>query len=212
MPPKFESPYAIIVGHPRSGTHLLESCLGSHPKIHKRSECVLRYKLLAGDKKRLAELRKGYIFTNLRKSVNIAIVMYAELPLFEQLCGPIAGFKVIHLLREPLAVARSVAQWKANKAKYGKKARAHFKTNETPLPNAPFKKASLRAIARQVKQLQDQHVALFAQHPATLTVTYEEFTGNRQVDQLPEAFCQKILKFIGLRPHPLACDLRKTGS
>jgi len=212
MQPKFEPPYAIIVGHPRSGTHLLEECLASHPKIHKRSECVLRYKQLGGKKKLPAVLLKRPIFTNQPGCVNIAIVMYAELPLLEQLCGPLAGFKIIHLLRSPPDVARSCAQWKANKAKYGKKARAHFKVNETPQPNAKFPTAALPAHALEIKKLQDQHAALFAQHPATLTVSYEEFTGNREVDRLPDAFSKKILKFIGLQPRPLFCDLRKTSS
>jgi hypothetical protein len=212
MPPKFDRPYAIIVGHPRSGTHLLEECLASHPQIHKRSECVLRYKQLRGQKKLPAALRKRPILTNQPGRVNIAIVMYAELPLFEQLCGPLKDVKVIHLLRNPPDVARSCAQWKANKAQYGKKARAHFKVSETPLPNAKFPTAALPAHTREVKKLQDQHAALFAQHPATLTVSYEEFTGNREVSQLPEAFSQKLLKFIGLKPYLLFCDLRKTGS
>jgi hypothetical protein len=212
MPPKFESPYAIIVSHPRGGTHVLESCLASHPKIHKRSECVLRYKQLAGQKKLPRALRDQRIFTNQAGRVNIAIVMYAELPLFEQLCGPVTRFKIIHLLRNPEAVARSFAQWEANKALYGNKARAHYKTSEQPLPNAPFPEASIRTLAREVKKLQDQHKALFAHHLAALTVAYEEFTGNHQVGNLPDAFCKKILGFIGLPPHPLTCDLRKTGS
>ncbi len=212
MPLKFESPYAIIVSHPRSGTHVLESCLASHPQIHKRSECVLRYKQLGGKKMPGAKFRDQHIFTNQAGRVNIAIVMYAELPLFEQLCGPVSRFKVIHLLRDPEAVARSFAQWEANKAKYGAKARAHYKTGEKPLPNALYPEASIRALAREVKKQQARHTKLFSQHLAALTVNYEEFTGNRQVGRLPEAFSQKILRFIGLKPRPLTCDLRKTGS
>jgi hypothetical protein len=77
MPPKFESPYAIIVSHPRSGTHVLESCLASHPKIHKRSECVLRYKQLALKKKLPVGLRDRPIFTNRPGYVNIALVCRA---------------------------------------------------------------------------------------------------------------------------------------
>jgi len=210
--PKFDRPYAIIVGHPRSGTHLLEECLASHPKIHKRSECVLRYRQWLEGENLSKTISRKYIFNNLPRSVNIAIVMYKELPLLETLCGPLAGFKLIHLLRDPADVARSCAQWKANKAKYGEKARAHYKITETPPPNAKFSAASVRTLTRQVKKLQDQHAALFAQHPATLTVHYEEFTGSREVNQLPDAFSRKILKFIGLKPCPLFCDLRKTGS
>jgi len=212
MPPKFESPYVIIVSHPRSGTHVLESCLASHPKIYKRSECVLRYKQLAAQKKLHRSTHNQRIFTNLAGHVNIAIVMYAELPLFEQLCGPISRVKVIHLLRNPEAVARSFAQWDANKAKYGSKARAHFKISETPPANAPYAEESIPALTREVKKLQDRHKTLFARHLSALTIAYEEFTGNRQVGHLPEKFCQKILGFIGLAPHPLTCDLRKTAS
>jgi hypothetical protein len=116
------------------------------------------------------------------------------------------------LLRNPRDVARSFTQWEANKAKYGEKARAHYKANETPPPNAPFPESSVRTLEGKIKKLQQQHTALFAQHPATLTVHYEEFTGGEQVAQLPEVFSQKILKFIGLRMHALACDLRKTGT
>jgi hypothetical protein len=212
MPPKFESPYAIIVSHPRSGTHLLESCMASHPKIHKRSECVLRYKQLLDKKTRKTALRDQRIFKNQAGRVNIAIVMYAELPLFEQLCGPVTRVKVIHLLRNPVAVARSFAQWEANKARYGKKARAHYKAGEKPAPNAPFSEESIRSITREVKKQQKKHVALFARHLSALTVAYEEFTDNQQVGHLPEEFCQKILGFIGLPLRPLTCDLRKTGS
>jgi len=212
MPLKFDKPYAIIVGHPRSGTHLLESCLACHPKVHKRSECVLRYKQLDGKTKLSAELRKKTPFINHPGYVNLAIVMYAELPLLEQLCGPLAGFKIIHLLRDPLAVARSYAQWEANKALHGKKARAHYKTAETPLPNAPVPEKSLRTLANKVKKLQTEHAEILASHPATLTVHYEDFTQNEQVAELPADFADEILKFIGLRPHRLACDLRKTGS
>ena len=65
------APDFVIVSSPRSGTHFLETALASHPKIHRRGECVLRFCRSLAPPNR-------YVFINKPRHLNGAIVMYAH--------------------------------------------------------------------------------------------------------------------------------------
>jgi hypothetical protein len=207
----FDKPDVVILSHPRSGTHFLEASLNSHPRIHKRGQCVLRYNLRHADQRSVELQQKAKIFSNEPGRVNIAIVMYSEVEDFERLCGPLARCKVIHLLRNSKDVARSVAQWQADKAVYGTNSRAHYKLGEKPLPKAPLQHDGLADIEAEVKKWQRNFTKQLQKHPAVMVVRYEEITHNRQVNRLSYEFGKKILNFLGLGPYPLHNELRKTG-
>jgi hypothetical protein len=61
-------------------------------------------------------------------------------------------------------------------------------------------------------EFQRQHVneALEA-HSDKIVVNYDELTGNAQLNKLPKKFSSEILKFLGLKYHPLRNNLKKTG-
>jgi hypothetical protein len=205
----FAPPDVVIVSYQRSGTHFLEASLGSHPGVHVRGECVHRYQLHAANPELCARHRRDGIFTNRPGLLNTAIVMYSQLELFEELCGSIFKFQVIHLLRDAEQVARSCAQRRANRAFYGRDCKALYKVGQTLPPNRPYVVNPERL--RQIIAAQQQHTKLFATHPNLLTLRYEELTGNAQVNELPKKYGQKILKFLQLDYHPLRNRLRKTG-
>jgi len=207
----FDQPDVIILSTQRSGTHFLESSLASHPLIHKRGECVLRYRLDGANPKLDAVHRQGRIFTNRPNRTNLAIVMYSEVALLEKLCGPLEKQKIIHLLRDPESVARSVLQKDANKNKYQERYRAHYKLNEKVLPDVAFDRAKVKPLTRQIAAEQKKFIRRLKGHPHLFVIHYEDIAGQGEVNILPKKFTREILKFLQLPYHPLSNDLKKTG-
>lgn len=208
-----DKPDAIILGHQRSGTHLLLTALASHPGIHGRGECLLKYKeSFAG-----ADLAldfpedQRYVLNNKPGFLNIAIVMYSQVALFEKLCGPLSG-RIIHLLREPAKVALSMAQKDADRDRYGRAVRAHYRRDEAVPEHAPVSPERMAKFLGWVVAGQRKYAEALRGRPDVLTVSYEELTGDREVRTLAPAVGARLLGFLGLDVRPLATPLRKTGT
>jgi len=211
MAHQFEKPDVIILGHARSGTHFLEACLASHPKIHKRGECILRFKRNRGDPALHEECLRDHLFINRPNHLNIAIVRYGDVSLLNQLCGPLFEFRVIHLLRAPEDVALSVAQMWADRRLHGKDFKAHYKINEPMRPHGPIRLDELEKLKAKVHSEQSDYIKYLASHANIITLKYEEMTNNEQTNLLPDAVGRRILDFLGLEFCPLRNKLQKTG-
>jgi hypothetical protein len=208
---RFDTPDAIIVAHPRSGTHLLQSALSSHPKIHGRGECVLRY----ARRNKVLESQIPFIwketFWNKPDHCNLAIVGYAMVDLFEVLCSPIENHKVIHLIRNPSGVARSLARMTAEQTALGSKFKAHYRVNEL-LPKSP--QLPQEEIDRCICKIicdQNKFRSKLNAHSNTLTVTYESLTDDKEISQIPILIASQLLRFLNVEYHDLTTTLRKTG-
>jgi len=206
----FEKPDVVILSCARSGTHFLSTSLASHPKVHTRGECVLRYKR-EGSNKTLSKLyRENYRFTNKANCVNTAIIMYPEVHLFEELCGSLFTFKIIHLLRNAEEVAKSIVQKEANISKYGEDYKSHYKIDEECPSNVSYDLARVAALKHAVKAMQIQFLDLLKPHQNILILRYEALTKNKQVNMLPKMLARTILDFLNLDYCPLTNTLRKT--
>jgi hypothetical protein len=212
--PRFEAPDALILAYPRSGTHLLLSCLGSHPGVHKRGECVLKYDRLTRlhDPVERRPRPDAFIFVNKTLFMNIGIVMYSMIPVFERLCGPLSQHRVIHLLRNPGNVARSVAQMEADRVLLGNAYRAHHKVGEKAPPPSPISTDAVERVYRKVVASQALYAEVLRTHPRCLTLTYEEITDNRNTSTIPEAAGRQLLNFLGLEYHSLSTTLQKSSA
>jgi hypothetical protein len=207
----FERPDVIIISHPRSGTHFLAASLASHPTIHSRGECVQWY---TRNVKNPSMIKKGierHQATNKPGKINIAIVMYCHIEAYHRLCGQIAPSKVMHLLRNPENIARSVLQAAANWHCYGDRYKAHCRVGETALPNAPIDTDRIESEARIIRRLQIQFSKHLQSFNDVLSITYEELTGNQQTSKIPEATARKLLTYLNLEYHPLSNYLKKVG-
>jgi hypothetical protein len=153
----------------------------------------------------------AHCFANVKSKINVAIVMYSQIRLLEELCGPLSQFKIIHLLRAADAVARSLVQLAANKAYYGRKVKAHYCLGERQLPNAPYDKLEVERIRHEVVLSQNKHTEYLASCKNVLVLHYEDLTQNQQVNRLPEHIASKILAFLCLDYCPLDNPLQKSG-
>jgi hypothetical protein len=207
-----DTPDAIILAHQRSGTHLLQSCLESHPKIRGRGEFVLHYRRRlqrrAGE---TAPTDLDRIWRNVPGVINTGIVMYSQVPTYESLCGKLGNQRIVHLIRDPHNVAQSVAQMEADRVLRGAAFRAHFRVDEELPSPAPTLGDDIAVIEAKVTALQAQFIKRLEGHPKCLRISYEAITGNREVRELPRELTAHILEFFGLEYHPLRTDLRKTS-
>ncbi len=152
-----------------------------------------------------------YVFKNKPGMMNIGIVMYSQVNLFETLCGSITNFKIIHLLRDPAAVAISSAQMNADKTLLGKQFRAHYQIGETPHHPASFSMDEAKKIEKKVLRLQIEFLERLRNHQQLLTIRYENITEGKQVNQIPFAISKQLLTFLDLQYYPLQNSLIKTG-
>jgi hypothetical protein len=205
----YEAPNAIIIAHQRSGTHMLLSSLRSHSKIHGRGECVLRYKR---SRRPGAHQPGPYIFKNDPDRLNISIVMYSEIKIFESLCGPITEFKVIHMIRDARRTAWSVAQMESDRKVLGTEFRAHCLMEGMPLPHASISEETVSGIEQRILAKRGQYEGILRNHDNYMTISYEEITHDRHVDMIAPEIALRVLSFLGLGYEPLIPKFRKTGS
>jgi hypothetical protein len=206
-----DKPDAIILSHPRSGTHFLLSSLASHPNIHGRGEFILRYRRLRKDRARLAAyVDSQFIFRNEPKKFNVAIVMYGEVGPFENVCGSLFNFKIIHLLRDPKSTAQSLAQCEADRNYLGKSYRAHYHGNEVPHAPAAISPEQIKQFCAKVEAAQDVYSETLKKHPNCMSISYEEITRGREVSSLNPEIATRLLTFLGQELHPLGTSLRKS--
>jgi len=203
-PSTLAAPDFVIVSSPRSGTHFLESALASHPRIHGRGECVLRFcRSLAPPSK--------YVFINKPGHLNGAIVMYAQIRDFEQMFGSIHEFKAIHLLRNPRDAALSRAQKESDRKLMGAKYKAHRRMQEGPQQHTSISAERVNEFYEKIKKDQEVFRKFIEGHPNLLEVTYEDLTNNSQVHKLAEEPARRLLSFLGVPYKSLTTTLRKTA-
>jgi hypothetical protein len=205
----FERPHIVILSLPRSGTHFLESSLASHPRIHARGECFKRYLTwIDGDRSKLG----SYRFCNKPNCINTAVIMYSKLGQFEAVCGSIFSFKVIHLIRRPRDVALSVVQMEEDKRHLGIRFKPHHSIHDPQQPCASFAQNRVSIVEESVRRCQGTVASMLTSHQQLLTVSYDDLTGNKQVNALSDSACNLLLGFLGLEFYPLRNHLRKTKS
>ena len=149
---------------------------------------------------------------NMAGALNIGIVMYSQVPLFESHCCGLCEIPIIHLLREPNAVARSVVQMRADKCRLGTLYKPHYRAGERPHAKAVIDPMSVGRWTERVAASQAEFAARIRGNARVLSLNYEELTGNRETSELPRAKAEEILAFLGLPYCRLVNDLQKTGS
>jgi hypothetical protein len=213
--PVFELPEVLILSYPRSGTHFLQSSLASHPKIHGRGECIMRFKRLISQQPKQEQsqnLPDPFIFTNKPNHLNVAILMYKLVDFATDEFGcSLTDFKIIHLIRNPKQVAYSNAQAGANRKSLGAKFKAHYRLHECLPPNSPISLQMVDKIEKEVILLQKKYSKKLGSHPNVLTIDYETLTSGRQVNKISKEYASLLLNFLGLNYAPLRNSLRKTG-
>jgi len=193
-----ELPQAIILSTQRSGTHLLESFLKKHPQVNGMGEMYLRYR------------RHGELSTNVAGKVNIAILMYSEMPIFLKLYEEDHAeldCKIIHLLRDPQNIALSRAQMEADKKQAGAAYQAHYHKSDLETVNSnsvPKARgiANLADLPQRVKEIvEEQQLYIDLLKPVEhLQLYYEEFVKDDQnVEELDEQVQKKLFSFLGLQ-------------
>ena len=183
-------PQALIFSTQRSGTHLLLSFLNKHPNVHGRGEIFLKYK------------RTGQIEDNHPDKLNVAILMYDQLPVFKKLGGVLKDLKIIHLIRDCHFVALSRLQAQADKKKQGLDYQAHYH-KEDPLKEQGIPELSrLDQLKNEIDQEQRQFVKLL-KNLDHLELKYEEIVQNDQsVEFLDQEVQQRLLRYLDLETVP----------
>lgn len=216
MTSRIESPEVIILSTQRSGTHLLQSMLACHTQVQARGEFILHYRRKCAGGVAAPELDPaevaGFRYRCRPGFVNLGIVMYGQIAEFEQLCGPLLAPKIIHLVRDPVQVAKSRLQMKFDRALLGDKFRAHYHTKDTAALPPVFTDPDEEALAERVRVSQSYHLQLLAGRSNVLTVTYEEICANQQVVQLSPPLAQRLFDFLELDVEAASTGLVKTSA
>jgi hypothetical protein len=182
----------------------------SHPKIRGRGECFDRY-----ERARLSRVECGNediaLFRNEAGKINVGILMYNQIPFFESWFGVLRGYKLIHLIRDPLCIAESMAQHRANRAYYKEAYRANYHLNQIPPANQPFDRRSILQYARSVREQQQYYSCKVESTNEVLTIRYETLTHNQQTSRLSDVYCVEILNFMNVEIRQLATNFVKTG-
>lgn len=216
MAGRIEAPEVIILSTQRSGTHLLQSILGGHEKVQARGEFILQFRRKRAAGVEAPELDPaelaGFRYRCRPGFVNLGIVMYGQIREYEALCGPLLAPKIIHLVRDPLQVARSRLQMQRDREVLGDQYRAHYRVgDDMALPPVMIDAQAAAALAEEIRLSQQFHLRLLDGKPNVMTVSYEELCGNRQVSQLPAELGERLFGFLGLPPRLTTTQLVKTS-
>jgi hypothetical protein len=213
MRPTFDLPQVIILGYPRCGSHLLESALGSHPKIHKRGECFLRYRrdITKSTRAIYAVRTDESVYSNKPFRVNTGILMYYVVDFFESQFGTLANYKIIHLTRDPVSTSYSVMQMIADRDYYKERYMAHYRVGEAALPHVPFDIGAAHSLVPDIVKQQSFYADKIRNYPNVLTISYDMITQGGQINTFPDELSAKLLSFVDVGVWPLSTDLLKTG-
>lgn len=191
-------PQVIILSTQRSGTHLLESFLASHPGINGRGEMFLRLQ------------RSGIIENNVNGKINIGILMYDQIHIFKELGGNFFNHKIIHLLREPFAVALSLLQMQADKKETGANYKAHYQKTKLSdkKPNSFISQRGvldityLETLKDSILKEQEKHIEQL-KSIYHLQLRYEDLApGNETVEYLNAITQGQLTSFLELPSEP----------
>ncbi|HEY4789022.1 MAG TPA: sulfotransferase domain-containing protein [Bacteroidales bacterium] len=179
-------PEALILSTQRSGTHLLESFLTKHPQIVGQGELFNRYHKL------------GILERKVEGKLNIGILMYNQMYIFEKLGGAFINHKIIHLIRNPYNVALSRLQMTADKAKQGNLYKAHYHNHESINERGVPDLSKLIELTNEINAVQQKYIELL-KDTNHLLIKYEDFVKNDEnAVELDEDVQSKILQFLCL--------------
>jgi len=187
-------PEVFILSTQRSGTHLLLSCLNKHSKIHGRGEIFEKFK------------RGGIIEDNIPDKINIGILMYVHFDIYNRLGGDLKNHKIIHLLRDPLAVALSRLQREADKKKMGSIFKPHYhkdSPDERKLATSSERGIvdTIKAdkLAMEIESTQKKYINQLKNIPH-LEIHYEELVpDNKGIEQLSPQISELLLNYLDLK-------------
>jgi hypothetical protein len=212
--PPFEIPQVIILSYPRSGTHFLESALASHPQIRTRGECFLRYRRRLLDSAHPEHFFRpdSVVYTNSPDKVNIGILMYNVVEFFNEYCGSLTDYRIIHLLRNPRDAAISVLQMRANRAHYGNAYAVHYRIGQVVPPHCPYDVNEVELLEHQIAAEQAKFLLLLRDQQNVLELVYDALLSSHDCDDMPRNIAETILNFLDLPPMPLRTSLQRTGT
>lgn len=189
-----------IVCFQRSGSHLLATAIDSHPEICCQGELL----------QAVATPYKPYAPKPIASpGVSGAILMYSQWKLAQGL--GIKPRKFIHLLRDPVMTAISIARNEADARARGACHRPHIPRGTTQMQVAEFDKAIVPDWAARIAKQQQVFSRLLAGYPV-LEICYEHLTGGKDVEVLPEQASARILQFLGVaRTSTLVATIKKSS-
>lgn len=175
-----------IVCHQRSGSHMLATALNSHPEVCCQGELLQTIKTP----------HKVYAPRPIvPHGVSGAILMYGHWKLTTQL--GLNPKKCIHLLRDPIRTAISVAKNLADEQTRGPEHRPHFPRGSKHRQMVEFDATAVPELAARIAERQ-QRFAVFLADRTVLEIRYEDLTGEKDVEVLPEQASSRILEFLGV--------------
>ncbi|MGH7789892.1 MAG: sulfotransferase family protein [Candidatus Binatia bacterium] len=183
---------AAIVCLQRSGSHLLASCLDSHPLVGSYGEFIGR--------PQPAPFPPDPIV--------VGIIMYDQWD--KALAAGVEIERIIHLVRDPRQSSVSALRNRQNRAIHGAAHRAHALRGE-PLPVVhPVDPSAVeRVAAGRAAELVAFRERLRGRD--VLEVRYEALTGDRSISALPDAESRRLLEWLGLPFARLHTSYVKTG-
>lgn len=187
--------FIAILAHQRSGTHLLGSCLDSHPEIEYIDEIFDRRRVESeGQLKKILSRFEG------KEKFLCLDVKYNQITL------PIERFlqniKVIHLIRRDIKAMYFSGRLHGF---YKRKLRVKGTTGERvaryqeiaksqkQIPKIPFNQGKFDKWAKGVERGRAKYSYL-----EDLRFHYEDLTGNKQIKTLPKWASEDICEFLGI--------------
>ncbi|MEN6422053.1 MAG: hypothetical protein ABFD76_08895 [Smithella sp.] len=182
-------PEILIISHPRSGTHLLESFLKSHSVINGKGVIIVRYE------------ENGVMGKNKKSQINVGILMYEHISTFEKLGGILKKHKIIHLIRNSKDVALSILQMRADKIIQSTRYKAHYIEDEI-IPKRGeinYSKKELLIMEKMIEYRQKKYSEEL-NRTGCLEITYESIApGNKTNKELDKIITKKIFDYLEIK-------------
>jgi len=181
----------LIVCHQRSGSHLLQTFLDSHPEINCLGEIGIDdpWSVMQGCK-----YRGG-------------ILMYNRVGFLKSQVPD----RFIHLIRNPRMTAVSAVKNSALRKRTGAGHNAHRIRGGDPKPDIQVDMDTVNRRTAHIKGRQKRMSRLLRTYRRPiLTVTYEELTdGGKDVEFCPEGVMRRLTEFLGVEPVRLRTPLMR---
>lgn len=200
-----------ILGHERTGTHLLGTCIGSHPDVRYLDEITtLARSQYLRDNTRTLEQLHDFLERKLARYNEPVLLLDCKLGHID-LIAPLGEFlaerKVIGITREDdeawmYSWGHAQMRKDLSLAEYGDTPKAEAKPDHE-MPTVILT-ASAQDWIEERRACEKRHW-----HLGDMWFTYEALTENQNVDQLPEWAAQQICSFLGLEVLPLTTTMVK---